>query len=340
MVNSIWRKARYFILLLAQLKPIVAYFIQWKEIVLPPSTLDIEPNNNCNFKCPHCQVSHWNKKIALLTVDSFRAIIDQVPTLVSIKLQGMGEPLLNKDLFGMLQLGEARGIEMRFTSNGSLCDNQKNERLAELKNTIITFSVDGATKETFEKIRIGSDFEKVKRNIRDLVKRRGNKKRPILRGWSVITKDNIRELPEMVGLAKELGVDRIIFQPFLSNWGKKSMEEHINRVEIDRMSKAFERQLDEAKKEAKRQGIPIEVCYDNVVSKQKKCSWPWRSAYITSSGDVIPCCSLGDADIITMGNVFEENFYDIWYSKKYHDFRQSIKDHDVPGFCKRCYVEP
>jgi len=76
--------------------PQLGYFLRWGEIVFLPINIDIEPNNNCNFRCPHCQVTHWNKKITHLDEKSFNKILTQLPSLRVIKLQGMGEPLFKK----------------------------------------------------------------------------------------------------------------------------------------------------------------------------------------------------------------------------------------------------
>src|ERR1700720_4441740 len=55
-----------------------------------PVTLDLEPNNDCNFECPHCQVTHWAKRRFRLGRESFERILDQFPRFAGLKLQGMG----------------------------------------------------------------------------------------------------------------------------------------------------------------------------------------------------------------------------------------------------------
>ncbi len=141
----------------------LAYFFKWKKIPFLPVTLDIEPNNNCNFRCPHCQVNYWDKEEVYLDETTFVQILNQLPNLIRVKLQGMGEPLLNKQFIPMLKIGEARGITMLFHSNGSMCHQKIAKQLAQLSNTTIIFSIDGATEETFEKIRPGSKFEQIKK---------------------------------------------------------------------------------------------------------------------------------------------------------------------------------
>jgi radical SAM protein with 4Fe4S-binding SPASM domain len=315
----------------------IALRFKWKKVPFLPPAVDIEPNNTCNFKCPHCQVTHWKKPRFYLDTSRFSNILDQLPDLVRVKLQGMGEPFLNKDLPAMLEAGESRGIAFSFVSNGSIYTQETADRLVGLENTQITFSIDGATPEVFEKVRVGSKFSKVVNNIKRLVETRGENKQPEMFGWTVVTEDNVRELPEIVRLVGRLGLDRLTIQPFLNSWGKESMEEFTNAIEVQSASEQFNRSLAEAKQAAAECGLEVTVTYHDRYSRKRKCDWPWTSSFIDANGDVVPCCILADSDTIKLGNVFEDDFGKIWNAKPYLDFRDRIRRHDLPDYCKGCY---
>lgn len=317
----------------------LSYIFKWKKVPFYPHFIDVEPNNNCNFKCQHCQVTYWNKGIIHLDEKSFSRILGQFPYLENVKLQGMGEPLLNKQLISMLKLGEKQSLSMCFTSNASLCNQKIAEQLVQLKNTSITFSLDGATAETFESIRIGGKFEQIKKNIRNLNNIRSRNKKLMVSAWTVVTTKNIHELPQIVKLASDLGIDYITFQLFISNWGKKKITEYNDSIKTDLNSKQLISNLAKAKEVASINNIDIDITSHNFYSKEKKCSWPWKSSYISSNGDVVPCCILADSHTVKMGNVFEEDFEKIWNSKKYQDFRERIRTHNLPNYCKNCYLE-
>ncbi|MDD4858005.1 MAG: radical SAM protein, partial [Candidatus Krumholzibacteria bacterium] len=204
-IGALGAKPEYPMRLLNYIAIKLVYRLGWSRVPFLPVTIDIEPNNTCNLQCPHCQVPHWSKPAGYLTIERFAAILKQVPGLVRVKLQGMGEPLLNRELIGMLEAGEARGISMAFISNGSTCTQEMADALVRLHDTEITFSLDGASKETFEKIRVGGSFERVIGNIRRLIGTRGAKRSPAVFGWTLATKDNLHELSEIVRLARELG---------------------------------------------------------------------------------------------------------------------------------------
>lgn len=317
----------------------LSYIFKWNSMPFYPFYVDVEPNNNCNFKCQHCHVTYWDKERIHLDEKSWLHILHQFPYLEEVRLQGMGEPLLNKQFISMLNFGEKHGLLMSFTSNGSLCNQKIAEQLVQLKNTSITFSIDGATAETFESIRIGGKFEQIQKNIQNLNRIRSDKKQPTLSVWTVVTKKNIHELPQIVKLASDLGVDCITLQLFLSDWGKDEMKEYNSSIRTNLNSQQLSSTLAKAKKVARISKIDLNIKQDDFYSKQKKCPWPWKKTYISSNGDVVPCSILADSDTVKMGNVFEEDFAEIWNSKKYQDFRERIRTHNLASYCKNCYLE-
>lgn len=310
---------------------------KWERMPFLPTTLDVEPNNTCNFKCPHCQVTHWNKERTLLDEEGFGRILDQLPRLVRVKLQGMGEPLLNKKLVPMLEMGEARGLTMNITSNGSLVRGDVAQQLAGLNNTEIIFSIDGATAEVFEKMREGSKFEKVINNIRDFMKIRGERRQPVVSAWTVITQKNVHELSDIVRLCRELGLDFVTMQTFVSDWGKDDMVEHTHTVKVGNHSDVLERAVAEAERVGAVEGIEVRVARFDYYSTANKCPWPWTGSYIAANGDVVPCCIVADSDIAKLGNVFETSFEEIWNSPAYRELRRQIASDEIPHYCRNCY---
>jgi radical SAM protein with 4Fe4S-binding SPASM domain len=318
----------------------VARFWQWNKVPALPSILDIEPINQCNFRCPHCQVTHWNKAKTRLDVEGLTKLLDQFPNLLRVKLQGMGEPLLNKELLGMLELLEKRKIKTAIVSNGSVMTDTIRDKLLEM-STDINFSIDGASQEVFEGVRVGSSFKRVTENVKKLTTSRKEKKNPkgkTIAARTVVTKQNVHELADIVRLVSDLGLDGLTFQLIMTSWGKASMEE-INSQKRVTEAKELEARVTEAKQEAERVGLPLYVRNDDKYSCKNKCGWPWKSAFIASNGDVVPCAILADSDTVKMGNVFEEDFEMIWNSEKYQELRRQHREHDLPDYCKNCYID-
>ena len=318
----------------------VSYKLRWKKVPFLPVEIDLEPNNTCNFKCTHCQVTYWDKKPAYVDRDIFVRVLKQIPSLMKVKLQGMGEPLLNKQLIPMLQAGEERGVRMHFHTNGSIGDPVKAHQLAQLNRTHITYSIDGATAETFAQMRPGSRFNQIVENIRMLIGERRPNSHLLVSAWTVVTQKNVHELPQIIQLAKSLGLDYIAIQPYLTSWGKEKMESHTNDIQVTTGSDTFATQLATAKATATAAGIDLIVNESSRFCRDKPCAWAWKSAFIAANGDVVPCCVVADSDVVKMGNVFEQDFKEIWNSTAYQQLREQITNHDLPEYCKGCYVDP
>lgn len=316
----------------------VSFSLKLKRIPFLPIELDIEPNNTCNFSCPHCQVTHWEKDSFYLDVEAFKKIINYFPNLRYIKLQGMGEPLLNKNLLSMLKIGTDIGAQMEIFTNGSVYNEEIWDEIMCLKNIHIQFSIDGATPGVYEKIRVNGNFEKVIQNIKKIISKRKNKTQ-VLKFWTVVTKENLSELPLIIQLANKIKVDKVTFQLFLNNWAKNKIKNITGALKIDFNSKEDLMILKNAQQKARELNVELSISQGNNLSKKNKCKWPYRSAFISANGDVVPCCVLSDSDTIKMGNIFEEPFKNIWNSKASREFRERIKRHDLYDFCKNCYNE-
>ena len=244
----------------------------------------------------------------------------------------MGEPFLNKSTIDMLEILDEKGITAMSVSNGSVMTEELTKRQSNLKHTSVFFSMDGGTKNTFEGIRIKGNFEKVTNNIKKLI---NNSPDLHVALWVVLFKKNIEECEAIVNTAKELGVSEVIFQPFISNWGKEDMEEKINSKSPN-PKKAME-YFDKALQKGKETSVLVKYFRNNLLTIDKPCEFPWTSMFIGACGNVIPCCILADSDTLNFGNIFEENIRQIWNSNKYKSFRKMHKNGKVPDICKTCY---
>lgn len=317
----------------------LAYLLKLNRVPFTPPRIDLEPNNTCNLRCRHCQVTYWSKPAVHMDMPAFNRVLSQFSGLLSIKLQGMGEPLLNRELVAMLREGERRGISMEFFTNGTVLSHEHTVQLLKLNKTRIIISVDGATAETFESIRVGSSFEKVIGNVRELVKSRGNSRYPEVSLATVITGRNLHEVPAIVRLAGELRVDHLTLQTSLTDWGKKEINDYNKSIRVKLESGDMTDILNEARRVAAELNVDLRIYTQDYYSRKNKCYWPWKRAFIAANGDVVPCCIIADADTMKMGNVFEQSFAEIWNSPKYRELRRRIRNHELYDFCKKCYID-
>ena len=104
-----------------------------------------------------------------LPFEDFVRLIDGLPGLDRLTLQGLGEPLLHPRLVDMVEYASARGVRVGFNSNATLFTEMICERLIRAGLGWLHISVDASTAATYEHIRDGANFEKMCRNVRRLV---------------------------------------------------------------------------------------------------------------------------------------------------------------------------
>ena len=309
-----------------------------KNLNYLPITMDIEPTTGCNFRCTMCQVSSPNFISKNLDYEMFKKTIDDNKQLLKIKLQGMGEPLVNNNFYNMVEYASKYSIVSEITTNGSLLNEKNIKKLQSSNLSRITVSIDGATSEIFEKIRIKSDFKTVISNCKNLINAYKKKIiRPEISAWCVVQNDNVNEFRDIYNLCKEIGFDKLTYQFHLSGWGKSEWD-NINKnkkVAID----SLKQQIKEVKTNGASDGLEVNIFEENLLSFTKQCVWPWESSYVSKTGDVVPCCIIGDEKVVSFGNINTSSFKEIWNSENYQNFRTDIKNNKIPSYCKNCYKE-
>jgi MoaA/NifB/PqqE/SkfB family radical SAM enzyme len=306
-----------------------------------PVVVDIENVSRCNFHCIMCPVSDFwqGKRADDMPLEYFKRFIDDSYGLVEIKLHGAGEPLLGgKDFFEMVRYARARHIWVRTVTNASMLHVADNYRsLVDSDINEIQISVDGADEETFEQIRLGSNFRRVTDNCR-LINRYGRDSGKLrTKMWTMVQKQNQAQLEKLVELGAELGFSHLVFSLQLSNIGQEewrtknaaiSVEE---TVDYDRLIKLVD--LGAAS--------GVKVAFWNITNKylpgvrDHLCPWPFERAYITSDMRVTPCCYLFNPDTFELTSI--DGFNTAWHSADYAAFRQDHLDGRIPAVCANCY---
>ena len=311
-----------------------------------PIKLDIENVSRCNFACIMCVVNDWGPKrqrAADLTLEAFKSIIDEQVGLLEIKLQGIGEPLLQgDDFFEMIRYARARHIWVRTTTNASLLHLKDNyKKLIDSGVNEVQISVDGATKEVFEGIRNGGRFDRVAANcklINDYASQQG---RRVTKMWTVVQRDNYDQVMDLslTELAGELGFRDQAFAFSLTDWGREDWRERNDNVTVDDglTLDLGQRLL------ARGADLGVNIGFWRVTakyetsSKEKLCPWPFERAMITSDDRVTPCCAIGDPDSFELGAGSDKSLLEIWNSEEYREFRQAHLSGDIPPVCRGCY---
>ena len=291
-----------------------------------------------------CEHTYLKQKEAKeMTLEQFKYIINQIPSLpgfprlLVINLTGLGENLVNKDFLEMVKFLEKKVIYVTFADNFTLLTEDVAKTLILANVNKIFVSLDGATKKTYEKMRVGANFEEVLKNIRNFVelKNKMKKKNPDLIIRFVPTNQNIREMPLMVELAHKLGIKKITIPPFYVSENNYFLE--IGEAEFNKFKT-------ESVKLAKKLKIKLEF-QDPDKKPITQCIRSFGSLFITQEGLVLPCCYIyprSNHEELeakhNFGNVFKQSIREIWTSDKYKKFRKLIRNGKAPYLCNGCHA--
>ena len=311
-------------------------FFEKPKLKSYPRFIDLALTDNCNLKCIMC-VRTTDKTIELneLNFEQVKNIIDKVSEYATtIQLAGgLGEPLLYRHIFDAIEYSKEKGLEVLLTSNGTLLNTKNIDRLINSGLDYLSLSIDGATKETFETIRAGANFDRTITGIRNLCRIRDKKKANLKIEFVpvIMIGKNLHEVSALVRLAKEVGVDGIAFSD-VSYWVEgESADNYAVRTAEDK------KEIKDIFKEAEGLGKglnidvrlpPMELSTDKIV-----CYQPWYMLPITTKGDVRPCCGVHN---IFMGNILEQSLDEIWNGKKFVEWRRRMNSKNPPEACIKC----
>lgn len=305
-----------------------------------PIKLDIENVSRCNFRCTMCAVSEWKKgkRARDMCFHEFQRLIDEQHGLVEIKLNGLGEALMQgEEYFAMIRYARSKRIWVRMTTNASLLHVRNNYRkLVDTGVNEIDISVDGADKATFEAIRVQGDFEQVTQNCKLLNGHLRSKNMTRTKMWTLVQEGNYRRLDEHVALAKDLGFKHLVFSLNLHGWGDPKLEAKNKSVTVD--YKLSQEWLWSLVEQGAKDGV--RVSFWRVMDKfdaEHLCPWPFERAVVTSDLRTTPCCMIGNPDKFEIGRGSGKGFTELWGGEDYVRFRQLHLDGKVPQVCKGCY---
>lgn len=327
------------------LEPFLRLFPRLAPILTSyPFTVEIEITNKCNKKCLICEHTYWNEPNRDLSFEEFKKIVAQFPKLKWVNLTGEGDAFLNKDYLKMIEYLKGRNIPVFLVDSFDLINEEIAEKLIKMGVDGIWISWDGATKETYEKIKVGCSFEKGYQNIKKLLelKRKMNSPIPELCFRYIVNSLNVHEMPRFVELIHSLGDQKL-----LGDGSKVEFAGLLRFKEVEHLfiPKIPENILRETIKKGKELGVRVTFAHssESALPPLENCR-AWSEPYIMMGGYVMPCCAVlqnNNRDFLrkhALGNILDEPFKKIWYSKRYKRFRQMIvnKKDKVSILCKGC----
>ena len=281
-----------------------------------PISVILELVNRCDLECTMCFQGYRNdaKKSTLQIEDLNKLFKEFEKKKLGALLFSTSEPLLYKNFFKVLDLAkEAKIMDLFLFTNGTLLNKKNSELILNSALSRLFVSIDAATEETYDKVRIPVNkkklntnrLEKIEENVKNFIKLRAEHglKMPLTRVSFVAMKKNVHE------------VDK-----FIEKW-----IDIVDTVEIQKENSIeFYDQLFKKKFDNKK-----------LLLTEYNCNEPWGQVAIHADGVVGPCCNTVGRNL-PIGNVFEKSLEEIWKDKRMQEIREGFLNNKPNKICQLC----
>jgi MoaA/NifB/PqqE/SkfB family radical SAM enzyme len=264
-------------------------------------------------------------------------------------LQGVGEPLLNRDLAAMIAHLKERGVYTVFNTNAALLTRRRQVELVNSGLDELRVSLDSSTPETYLKVRGIPAFGRVVDNVAEMMRTRLElaSQTPRVSIWMTGMRENLAELPDVIDLAARLGVEEVYLQRLVF-WGEglATSEQSIFSARDE-----SEDIIAEAERRATRHGVsfrgadaqsPRAGLLERKLDAEpwRACSRPLRLAYVTAQGTALPCCvapfTEAPFESLKLGNYLKDGVAAVWQGDAYRRFREQLYSSEPPASCRNC----
>jgi radical SAM protein with 4Fe4S-binding SPASM domain len=261
-----------------------------------PDRVYLESTNICNLDCIMCPTGlHIDTRPkGFIEWDLYTAVIDEIaPFAEAVVLHSWGEPLLHKKIIEMIAYAKERGLWVETSTNATRLTEAVARKLLEVGLDRIYLSMDGLTKETYEKVRVKGKFEEVLGNIERFLDLKHELGSPVEADIQIV------RLSETDAEVAE----------FVERW-KGSHANLINIKELD----TWGGQIDEVS------SLAVEE-EDDPNANRKPCPNLWYHCHIHWDGTIVSCSR--DYDAVTpLGNVKNGGVIKTWNGARMREMRR------------------
>ena len=339
------------------------------EAFTGPLSVQIDLTNQCNNNCIGCwcnspllgdKAMDPETKKKELPFELVKKLIDELDEMCvrEIYLTGGGEPFMHPKVMEIIEYIKSKGIGCDMSTNFTLISKERAEKLVDLGVDHMNVSMWAGTPESYIKThsnKTDNDFYKMRDILIYLaeLKKKKNKKKPIINIYNVISNLNYNEIKEMIDFAFLVKADSVEFTMMDPVEGKTEIlllnEEQrcelikeINKVRsyvnkknaelgVELKINALEQFLRRVSNEESKKGK-----YDSNIVDTIPCYAGWTFARIMANGDILSCLK---SHLMPIGNIHKQSFKKVWYSKKQRLFREKSRcKKSDPYFSKiNCY---
>jgi len=272
-----------------------------------PPCIQIEPVSICNYRCVFCYQTDPKLSdpkyghMGTMDVDLFKNIIDQIEGKVqAVTLASRGEPMIHKNIDQILKYMEGKFLASKINTNASLLTEAKAHAILEADIKTLVFSADSADVNSYSKLRVRGDLNKVLKNVKMFheIKEKHYPQSNLITRVSGVKVNEEQNIDDMTGF-----------------WG-----DYVDQVAFVQYN-------------------PWENVYDtNLKDETNACTDLWRRMFVWWDGIVNPC-DIDYRSELQVANAKDVDIKEAWTGKGYNALREKHlnKNRKQCSPCDRCH---
>ena len=282
-----------------------------------PSQVIVDVTERCNLACIHCP--HPTFKVSehyggrYLDRDLNDKMVEEVRQhgrehTQFIRYTSAGEPFIHPAVYDILEYAVTRaGVPVTVTTNGTIMNEQKVERLLASGIHLVDISIDALTPETYARVRVNGKLEVTRRNVLKLIELKQKSKSATCIVVSFVEQPkNRHETAGFEAYWRSEGADQVVIRRLHSAAGG---------VE------SIARDMREAQRNDSR----------------RPCLYPWERIILNPRGDLAFC----PEDWVhgsVLASYRETTIRAVWQGEVYRKLREAHLKNDFSchGFCGQC----
>jgi len=332
------------------------YFLNRKknitELSWNPIYATVATESRCNQRCQFCL---WHSKDTPrpywpihLTLKDFQRIADILAQkhLAHIHFCGTGEPLLNNDIFSMIEYARNKKFTTSIMSNASSVMKPHIDRIA--RSGIIRFftNLDSGFPDQYEDLKQYAKWDTAIENLLHLSEAREQEGAKFkISIYCIAMRSNYTSYRELMKVAHEVGADEVWFsylQPFEEMNFITSSQNVIQKSDTHIIN-----EIQEAVQFGKKLGLKVfPPHYPPHAQSRVNCDAMWWKLMINLPNDKIPqerwignvsthCFLAHTGEAYSFGNLLTDDFDAIWNGEKIQSLRQQLLT-NAPEVCRGC----
>jgi MoaA/NifB/PqqE/SkfB family radical SAM enzyme len=299
--------------------------------------ISIVLTTQCNLKCVWCHREEKHVKDSgylekKLHKDKVKKILPELKGFHVLSWGGLGEPLLNKDIYELTKEARKYIPIVKTTSNGTTLVKKNIPKIIDSGLNYLEVSIDGFDNAANMKLR-GSDENVIIENLIEF----SDKSSIPLQINSVVSEENYESL--MLAVDKLKDVKNIVCLHAIPLFMTKHMiERGIEKISNSNFLKLLNRWENDIKKYKLNWELSpnqAETSFDPVIFLKEKyniCFTPFEDPTINVDGNIVPCSRLQH---LGLDNVFEKGFKSVWNGEKMRTFRKEQLKGNYGDLCQR-----